>query len=1789
MTTLSTAGFPGYRDLELLHRGTRTLVHRGIRVEDERPVVLKSATPGTAETNRRRWALQREYQVLESLELPGLLHVYGLISTPFGTTLEMEDVGAQSLASLEPGEVSLQTFLTIALQLARTVSGLHEQRIVHRDISPNNVLYRANIKQVWLIDFDQALHMSSASAGVEPTSLPEGTLGYLSPEQTGRVNRLVDYRTDLYSLGATLYRVLTGRPPFDVEDRLQALHATMALEPPPIARARPDVPDVVQDILSRLLAKDASERYQSAAALVDDLTTCHDNWKREHAIPSFPLSSTDRRGHFLLPERLYGREEALATLEHMLRSARAGEPTALGVCGPTGVGKTALVSELVSMLDGKGILAPGKCDQLRRTPYAPVLQLLRFMTGVILSRSQASIDRWRERLAGVTGGRAALVTRLLPELQGLLGAHSDELTPLEPDARKRLPGMLLGLVRALHREEEPLVVFLDDLQWADQGTLTLLERLLAESHEAPGPLVVLAWRNDEVPPEHPLARMLARLPDGRVDAIELAGLEPRHIAQLLSDVLAVPGHVVEQLAECIHRKTAGNAFFVRQFLHGLYRDELLHYDSMPRRWVWSVKQVEEQAVTANVVSLLLRRIQELPELVQEILSVAACIGGTVSVRDVQQTSGRELSTVENAIFSAVEAGLLVSAGRGMERLAYVGERVAADGVPEQVVFVHDSVQRAAYELLPPEQRQQTHLRVGRMLLADWHADEREVDPFAMADQLNRASELLTDPEERRDVAAIELLAGQTALDSAAFEAAASYLEVGIQLMDEGDWQQHYDLLFPLYLKAADALLMCPERTPTIDYLAVARQRARTALDRVAAQRVAIRKHAGRYEYTESMDLTLEALRWVGVPLPAQPRMRHFIAALLRTQWRVRGMDSDKLRALPDNRDPHVAAAMQLLLLTVPAFQTASLLLPLMILRLVDLSIQNGVSAASSYGFAGYAFMLGAQFKVDDAVVWSGAAREIVERFDAREFAPRVELMSLGHVEARRLPLSSVIDPWLHVSQLGKEAGDAEFAAFGIVFHCVYSLQAGVGLELLLTRVDNGREAVRKLDHEWSIDHLSIMRQLIACLVGEAEDPADLGGEHLDYRGMLTAKQEAGDRAGAGNLLLVHVWLQLLFADNRAALAAVEEAQAYLDALPGSPDVPPFHLHAGLIWIQRAREVRGERRRCLRKVRRQLSQLRKWARHGAMNHQHKIRLLEAEMHDLAGDMGAAASAYDEAIALARSSGMLHEEALCLEWAARAELRWGRHRSAASLLDDARATWRAWGCTTREHILDGLQEQLPSLYRPATADTSSTSELPDSLPMDVASVLKASRAISSEIVLDRLLERLMAILIENAGARKCALFLFKDDELFVPIDARVTRDGDGEQVACALQSTPLEEYEDAPREVVQLVARSGDTIILDGAEDDSRFATSSYLQKHKPRSALCAPLSNQGKVLAVVYLENRLVAGVYNQERLAVLRVLSSQIAISLENALLYREIEQRVRDRTSELQQRNVELRDAMGELQTTQNQLIHSEKQASMGRLTMGIAHEIKNPLNFINNFSRLLVEIVDELDDAMVEQDDAEAQAEVVAIMEDLKANAGQIHEHGKRANDIVQSMLRHVSSGTGKRRELELNDLVDSCVRIARHGTRSQQSSMTVAITHELDPAVGRVAAVAGDLTRVVVNLIDNALDAVLARKQAQPVGYEPAVHVSTKAGDNQVTVAVRDNGDGMTREVLERIFEPFFTTKEPGQGTGLGLSLSYDVVVNGHGGALSAESEPGRGATFHITLPRAPEQVLQPRGDG
>ncbi|MBD1810024.1 AAA family ATPase [Microcoleus sp. FACHB-SPT15] len=1476
-----------------IYESANSLVYRGIREGDRTPVilkVLKEDYPTPAELTRYK----QEYEITRSLNIEGVIKAYSQKDYQRSLMMLLEDFGGESLAKWMQESpqaycpVPLAQFLSLAIKITEILGRIHSSNIIHKDINPGNIVLNPNTGIIKLIDFGIATRLSHTNPTFRNPNVLEGTLAYISPEQTGRMNRFLDYRTDFYSLGVTFYELLTGKLPFTTTDILELVHCHIAKQPIAPHEVNADIPKVVSDIIMKLMAKNAEQRYQSAWGLKADLSECLRQLETTGEIATFGLGNRDISNKFQIPQRLYGREaevETLLTAFERIAAGEAKQAELLLVAGYSGIGKSVLVQEIYKPITEKrGYFISGKFDQFgRNIPYSAVVSAFIGLVRQLLSEPEHQLQQWGDKLLAALGINGQVIVDVIPEIELIIGKQAPVPEVGATEAQNRFNLVFQKFIRVFCSQEHPLVIFLDDLQWADLATLKLIELMMTDA-DTQYLFVIGAYRDNEVNSSHPLMMTLEGLTKegATINRITLASLRPKAIAQLIADTLHSDISTVSPLAELVLHKTGGNPFFANEFLKTLYIENLVTFDFEHLSWRWDITHIEGEGITDNVVELMLGKLKKLPPATQQVLRFAACVGADFDLSTLSIICESSHSAIFPNLVAAVQSGLVVPTSELDEQL-----------LVQDYKFLHDRVQQAAYALIDESQKQLVHLQIGRLLLQNTPSELVLEEIFEIVDHLNLGIELVTYQQERDEIVKLNLMAGQKALAATAYEAALKYFNAGLKLLSAESWQSEYDLTLALYSEAAGAAYLSGHFGEMEQLVDVVLNHASTVLDKVKAYDSRIQACLSQGNPKEALPIGLEVLKLLEVIVVETPSQLDVQRGLEETASLLAGREVEDLIDLPEMTEPEPLAAIYILAsIGGAAFMVSPVLMVLIMCKMVNLSLKDGNATWSPLGYAAYGLIqCGVVQDIELGYKFGKLALSLVERLNDKKANAKAFLVLGSHVMHWKEHLRETLPILTDGYQSGVETGDFEFAAYCAFNLCYHSYFVGQELTELEQKTALYSKAASQIRRENPFNWLAVLRQTILNLLGRSENPSRLIGCVYNEEQALSRAIAVKDGTGIHHFYLNKLILCYLFGEYHQAAQTATRAEQYLDGVTALISVPLFHFYDSLVLLSvLGNASNSEKEALLNRVDINQEKIQKWADHAPMNYLHKFYLVEAEKARVLGQVLEAEDFYERAISGASDNGYLQEEALAYELAAKFHLFRDREKFAQTYMKEAHYCYGRWGALAKVADLEARYPQLLTQSQTVTHTTdtdknNSTTTTGNSLgsSLDLATVMKASQAISSKIVLDKLLVSLMKILIENAGAQKGFLILETQGRLLIEASGTVEQD----QVA-VLQSIPIDSG-DVSTAIANYVARTKESVVLNNASREGKFINDPYIQVHQPKSILCAPLINQGKLVSIVYLENNLTTGAFTPARLEVLKLLSSQAAISIDLAKLYAEV------------------------------------------------------------------------------------------------------------------------------------------------------------------------------------------------------------------------------------------------------------------------------------------------------------
>ncbi len=1800
---------PGYHITEQLHEGMMTTLCRGYRHHDRAPVLLQVLHPEYCLSEYvEQFKQQAESQ--QELGIEGLVRTIDCVLHGQSPAIVLEDMGGELWhTQLKQPTGAIAQILETALALATLLIELHAKQRIHRQIQPQHILIHPQTGQVQLLMAEPIVWFGSlqlSSHGATDRLLD--TMAYASPEQTGRMNNVsVDVRSDFYNLGVTLYQACVGSLPFPSRDLNELIHSHIARPVPAPQASRSDLPTSLAQIILKLLAKNPDERYQSAYGLKSDLSACLAAQHNCQDLPDFTPGQADLPSELAIPQQLYDRQNELNQLLQTHAQVAQGNTHTMLITGESGVGKSLLVQEFHRQIAQQpGFFIRGTCDAVRReVPYLALTQAFQSLFCQLLMENEAAIQTWRQRLLLELGNNVDVLCEILPELGQLIGPQPKAPKVANVDAENRLNVAFGAFLQVFAQAKQPLVIFLDDLQWIDPASAKLLESVLAAGQPAALMLIVAcrfgkATLSQDI--DLRLMRKLVTGPDRQ--EIVLSPFSLHQMQRLVADVLHAAPEAIADLAELLFHRTQGNPFFAHQLLAFLYQEQLLVFNFTQGQWNWDLEQIRHFGVTENVVELMEQTILKLPRSTRNLLQLAACIGIDFETETITALSSIPAHEIPQTLATAVQEGLLIPLTSPAPS-GHLIDNVTPLPQPVQPVahfqFLHDRVRQTIYGLIPLADRQKLHWQIGQRLLRRMLEQRQDDQLFEVVNQLNLGRDLIHDPISRQELAHLNLKACRRAKPAAAYRSALQHVLAGIALLPPESWQSDYELTHDLWLEQAECQYLGGNYAAAEVAFEQICQHVKTVQELADVYAVQMVCYINQNRYEEARHVGRLGLAQLGVEVPAALDEHVVLNGINRLRQKLLNYSPAYFLALPTCTDRTVQQTLRLLQYFAAAtIGDDQLHYRWAITTMVERSMEFGNTDRSAYAYVAYGTILSSGFGDYDRGHQLGqVALELSQSFQAMQGLAH---FSYGGLLAHwRIPFTECRQHLHAAIQHCYRMGELLYALYAQALKTDVAILGGYGLESAQTEIDTFRQFAQQRQHPIMQLDAQLKLQFVRSLRGLTQDASSFSSAECEEADLYRQLHAASTPKPTRSRYYIYKAQSLyLFGYHQAALKMAIASAEIIDAHFGPAIVVDHYFFHGLIVAALYNAADAPTQASYRQTLADcLQRLQRWSYHCPANFASRWHLLAAEQERISGQDPTCH--YDEAISLAQTQGLSQIGAIANELAGEYYWQQQHQRIARAYLNDACMAYQRWGAIAKA---TALQQEYRALltwrgnfahtaYLPMISETAIAQRLQT---LDWLTILKASQALSSEIVYSSLLEKLLTILMENAGAERGVLLTRRNHSFAIEAEGNVQQDA---IVFAIEQVSPT--IADLPLNLITYVERTRETILLAEAIHDLRFASDPYIYEHKLKSVLCFPIVYQGKQTGILYLENRLTVGAFTPAQLEVVQLLTSQVSISVENAQLYGNLQAHLAAAEAQneallrsqcqLQTKKEQLETTLNNLKETQAQLVQTEKMSGLGQLVAGVAHEVKNPLNFIQGNLEYANQYVTQIFTLLAQyqqvypappaalQDLLEA-TDLEFVSQDLRKLLNSMEMGADRIQQIVSS-LRNFSRVDGETQELtDVQAGIEGTLLILRTRFSATADRPGIALVKEFGD-IPPVSCHVGQLNQVVMNLIANAIDAIdedaASREfEANVAAPKQITIVTEQLSDDYIGIRVRDNGPGMSTATQAKIFETFFTTKPTGKGTGLGLSISHQIITEKHGGQLVCESHLGNGATFSIILP-------------
>ena len=1467
----------GFHSQKVIHQGTTSLVCKAVRERDNQTVVLKFPHPEIT-TLDEITRYHKEFETLSRLSSKHIVKVYEILEQDGIPIIVMEYVDYLSLSEvLVNHRPTISEAIGLAEQIARALDDIHSFNVVYKNLSPSNVLCNADLSQIRLIDFGLA-SFQNVALPPEANDILEGTIEYVSPEQTGRMNRTIDYRTDIYSLGVLLYQLLTGELPFSSTDYLEIIFQHLAKTPAPPSSINPAVPVAVDKIIFKMMAKAPEERYQSTYAVISDLSRINDLISASSLAGdvfdvdlAFDVGLDDIPEQLFIPDKLLYRDGELDQIEQLINTCSKGQFGCIAITGGAGTGKTALLREvprLIQQYSGTvSLTQPSLVNS--DVPYSGLVTVLRDLARQMLPRDD--LTKLKQRLSDELGASVQLLLAIAPDLQRVFrDVPGEDILRTNPiETRNRLLRAVTIFLGIISESDKPLVICIDNLHLVDSSSLDLFNAIATEKSIA-GLLLIFASRTGQHDNSEKIFGNL--LNDGSTLLLELSNLREQDIRILLSECLYRSLEEIEDLSTLVAAKTQGNPQAIREFLSELNKSHSLYFDRTHREWTWGLEKAAQQPPANNVGEVLAQDLGNLDSNTLHILKIAACIGDEFGLDTIKRVSGISFSETSACLIRAVAEGFLLYQGR--DRRA--GYR-----------FAHEKIQQSAYLLLESIERKQIHAQIGRTYQSQLEGD---TGLFDVVNQLNNSiQDPGVDTEDPIELASLNLEAGRKAKQAGAFQAAFRYLRTAIAVQGKHVWQ-NYELSLEIHLEAAEAAYYCGDKPKLDSLISATLEHATSALDKSRAYEIQLRAFIAYNELETAIDIGHHVLELLGHPVPRT------VNKLVLTGWIVSTLIRAKLSShrTPKMENREGLAAMRILMILCHAgYLGGREITAAYALKMTNISLENGLAPESSFAYPLFGALIIRYFgTITTGYQFGAMALENLDESDPEVFC-RTNAMVHNFIYSWKHHLRETLEPLAEAERVGFECGDIEFAQIAATSRCVNGFISGQDLNTLDANFKIKNAKADEFNQTPMLALGLIFQQSVRNLMVTTKEPWMLLGELYNEEECIPLHIRDKDFSSVTNVYVTKTFLAVLFHKYDLAFTYAQLARRSLHTLVSSPMVPFFTLFESLAYIAQLRKASPLELVKLRlRVQLNLRLLRKWSQHAPMNTAHAFHLVQAELAAANQLPTLAIDHYESAMSLAEKSGHIHILGLTQELTGRFFERQAKHSLSAFYIKQARSSYVRWGASAGVNALDqefasATEGESLTQYprkRQLTEYPASTERLYDNF-FDLGSVIKASQVLSGEIILESLLEKLMQVALENAGAHSASLVLADGDDLYVEIVSQYN----GSNTDHKLKREEISLSKNLPISVIQYVARTEEDLLLNDATDEDIFTQDDYVMKARPRSILCFPILSKSHLTGVLYLENMQNTYAFSQDRVAVLKLLASQSAIAIENAKLYQQL------------------------------------------------------------------------------------------------------------------------------------------------------------------------------------------------------------------------------------------------------------------------------------------------------------
>ena len=1491
-------------NLQKLYESSNSTIFKGKHKDFKNEIlikVLKTDAPAEAQLTR----FENEYKLTHNIKIQNVRKALKIAQFTGKNALFLEYFDGKTLKkihSLKKEELKNKNLLSIAINIAQTLGEIHEQNIIHKDLTSNNILVN-KYEQITIIDFGLSIKYNFKAHEQTNTTELQGTLSYIAPEQTGRINRGIDFRSDLYSLGIILYELFTQKLPFQHEDSMKLIHAHIAKKPTPPVEVEPLIPKILSDIILKLLSKNPEERYQSAFGLKHDLEKI-ENEKLN--IENFELGENDYSGKLTIPEKTYGQNVQIEQIQQSYDRVGSGSAELLNVSGKSGVGKSAVVHEIIpTVIEKNGIFIEGRFDEFQKDiPFYAFQQAFEQFVRIILNETEEKIIYWTKLIKKAVGELGKILTDILPDLELIIGKQPEvpELEGIE--SRNRFNYLWTNFIKNISKSEHPIVLFFKNIQYADNASMELLKILLTDK-VINYFLCITSFNPSKITQNEQFNTFQQDIEkeNTRISNVEIKNLAQKTLNNFLSDILNLTGlknlSGLENLTTLIYSKTSGNPFFVKEFLKKIYEEELLKFDYQKKQWTWQHKEIEKYNISDNVVKLLTNKIKQLSLQTKEVLNIAACYGNIFDLKTISDILQKNIKETKKELEPAITEGIITLKDKN------------------SCQFVHTQLLQAVYSLVSETERKQYHYQIGTILLKSQleHNQKNEQlfdnyyqnieNIFEIINQLNYSIDLIND---RKLIANLNYFASKRAKSTVAFDTAYKYIEIASNLLPDHCWETDYLITLKIYNEYTELAYLTGKYKKTEELANFVIKNAKDIIDTTDVYAFLAYSYTSQIKYKQSISTGLKILKKLGFDLPKNPKKLHQVKEFIKTKLAIGKKTAKDFENLPKMTDrKQLAIAKIINAIGTAVYLGSPDLFPIMLFKSIRVFIKYGNCTYSPYIYVGYGIVMAFMNKFDKAIEFGALAKNLTIPLDAHRDSAKINHLLYALISIWKTDFHILNPLILNTYQIGVENGDLEYASFGLMNNTQH-IYCNLSIQQIKDNTLDKIETLKKLKQEYAIQRTTNFIQLIDNLIIKKDEPCNLKGDYFNEDIDIPRAKENN----VNSILSIHyankLFLHIIFNDLTNTKQYLLELEELKDANKGSYFFAINNFYRSIIYLRHF-EKEGDNT-YLKKTDKNQKTMKMWAKHCPENFQHKYDLIEAEKYRILKKIELAKKYYDKAISGATKYEFWSDEAICWEFAAIFYFQQNTIALAKTYIQNSFNCYKRWGAIAKCDQLENKYPQYISIKQDAqasitnsiTKQTNATSTITTTASFDLSSIIQAGQSLAGEVKLDNLLKNMLKIIMENAGAEYVVIIINNNGKF--EIQGKGSHSEANIQV---MQSENIAQSEAIPLRIINFVIRTGKFLILDNAIEDKIYSKEPYIQKNKAKSVFCHPVKHKDKIVAVLYLENDLSTNVFSAKRIETINILSSQIAISIENAFLYENLEEKVKIRTNELSTANSKL------------------------------------------------------------------------------------------------------------------------------------------------------------------------------------------------------------------------------------------------------------------------------------------